>query len=156
MIKAVAKCAMWTGYKCKVSIFTIISVFTLTFEHSTTSITFLNEIFSLTLIVPRAWEIGYMQPCIKYQGKSATHFVYFWSRKTPPIHIWNNLHKLQKQGQSLHIRTTSPSTTDCYKNKYNIQFLLLPCISRSATGNFKREIELALGTIRVNVYTGTL
>ena len=31
----------------------------------------------LTLIVPRAWEIGYTQPCIKFWGKSATHFVYF-------------------------------------------------------------------------------
>ena len=30
----------------------------------------------LTLIVPRAWEIGYTQPCIKCQGKT-THFVDF-------------------------------------------------------------------------------
>ena len=41
-------------------------------------------IHCLTLIVPRAWEIGFMQPCIKCQGKSATHFVYFRSRKTLP------------------------------------------------------------------------
>ena len=40
--------------------------------------------FSLTLIVLRAGEIGYTQPCIKSRGKSATHFVYFWSRKTLP------------------------------------------------------------------------
>ena len=32
---------------------------------------------ALTLIVPRAWEIGYTQPFIKFQGKSTTHFVYF-------------------------------------------------------------------------------
>ena len=31
----------------------------------------------LTLMVPRAWDIGYTQPCIKCQGKSTTHFVYF-------------------------------------------------------------------------------
>ena len=70
----------------------------------------------LTLIVPRGWQIGSKQPRIKCQKNSATHFVYFWSRKTPPIHIWNNLHKLQKQGQNLHIWMTSLSTTDCYKN----------------------------------------
>ena len=39
---------------------------------------------SLTLIVPRGWEIGSKQPCIKCQKNSATHFLYFWSRKTPP------------------------------------------------------------------------
>ena len=38
----------------------------------------------LTLTEPRAWEIGYTQPCIKCQGKSATHFIYFRSRKTLP------------------------------------------------------------------------
>ena len=37
----------------------------------------------LTLIVPRGWEIGSKQPCIKCHKNSATHFVYFWSRKTP-------------------------------------------------------------------------
>ena len=31
----------------------------------------------LTLIVPMAWEIGYTKPCIKCQGKTPTHFVYF-------------------------------------------------------------------------------
>ena len=46
----------------------------------------------LTLIESRAWEIGYTQPCINCRGKSATHFVYFWSRKTLPIHIWKPLH----------------------------------------------------------------
>ena len=35
----------------------------------------LCNIITLTLIVPRAWEIGYTQPCIKCQGKSTTHFV---------------------------------------------------------------------------------
>ena len=38
---------------------------------------FFQQPLLLTLIVQRAWEIGYMQPCIKCQGKSATHFVYF-------------------------------------------------------------------------------
>ena len=41
---------------------------------------------SSTLIVPWAWEIGYTQPCIKCQGKSTTHFVNFWSRKTSPLY----------------------------------------------------------------------
>ena len=44
----------------------------------------IQKITHLTLIVPRAWKIGYMQPCINCRGKSATHFVYFWSRKTLP------------------------------------------------------------------------
>ena len=43
-----------------------------------------SQALHLTLIVPRAWEIGYTQPCINCQGKSATHFVYSWSRKTLP------------------------------------------------------------------------
>ena len=32
---------------------------------------------TLTLIVPRGWEIGSKQPCIKCQNNSAIHFVYF-------------------------------------------------------------------------------
>ena len=31
----------------------------------------------LILIVPKAWEISYTQPCINCWGKSAIHFVYF-------------------------------------------------------------------------------
>ena len=102
----------------------------------------------LTLIVPRGREIGSKQPRLKCQKNSSTHFVYFWSLKTPPIQIWNNLHKLQKQGQSLHIWTTSTSTTDCYKlntlyNFYHYRVLadLLPAI-------LSGETELALGTKR--------
>ena len=38
-----------------------------------------------------SWEIGYRQPCIKCQGKSATHFVYFEVVKLSPIHIWKTL-----------------------------------------------------------------
>ena len=38
----------------------------------------------LILIVPRAWDIGFTHPCIKCRMKSATHFLYFWSRKTLP------------------------------------------------------------------------
>ena len=38
----------------------------------------------LTLMMPRAWDIGYTQPFINCRGKSATDFVYFWSRKTLP------------------------------------------------------------------------
>ena len=30
----------------------------------------------LTLLMPRAWDICYMQPFINCQGKSATHLVY--------------------------------------------------------------------------------
>ena len=38
----------------------------------------------LTFMMPRAWDISYMQPFINCQGKSATHFLYFWSHKTLP------------------------------------------------------------------------
>ena len=91
----------------------------------------------LTLIVPRAWEIGYTEPCINSQGKSATHFVYFWSRKTLPYTHLEATSYIPQQGESLHIWTTSLSTIGCYKNKYTIQFLSMPCFSRSARGNFK-------------------
>ena len=40
---------------------------------------------TLILIVPRVWEIGSKQPCIKCQKNSATHFVYFEVVKLPPI-----------------------------------------------------------------------
>ena len=93
---------------------------------------------ALTLIVPRGREIGSKQPCIKGRKTRQLILFIFEFVKLPPLHIWNNLHKLQKQGQSLHISKTSPSTTGCYKNKYTIQFLSMPCISRSACGNFKR------------------
>ena len=76
----------------------------------------------LTLIVPRAWDIGYMQPCINCQGKSATHFVYFCSLKTLPYTHLEAISYIPQQGQSLHIWNTSLSTTGCYKNKYTIQF----------------------------------
>ena len=103
----------------------------------------------LTLIVPRAWEIGYMQPCIKCQGKSTTHFVYFCSRKTLQYTHLETTPYIPQQGQSLHIWTTSLSTTGCYKNKYTIQFVWMACISRFATEILSGETELALGTIRV-------
>ena len=111
---------------------------------------------SLTLIVPRAWEIGYMQPCIKCQAKSPTHFVHFWSLKTLPYTHLEATSYIPQQGQSLHIWTTSLSTTGCYKNKYTIQFLWMACISRFATAILSCETELALGTIRVkNIETLT-
>ena len=102
----------------------------------------------LTLIVPRAWDIGYMHPCIKCQGKAAYHFVYFWSLKSFPYTHLEATSYIPQQGQSLHIWTTSQSTTGCYKNKYTIQFLWLACISRFATAISSSETELALGTIR--------
>ena len=58
---------------------------------------------TLTLVVPRAWEIGYTQPCIKCKGKSATHFVYFWSRKTLLYTHLEVTSYIPQQGQSLHI-----------------------------------------------------
>ena len=109
----------------------------------------------LTLKVPRAWEIGYMQPCIKCQGKMPTHFVYFSSRKILPYTQLEATSYIPQQGQSLHIWNTSLSTTGCYKNKYTIQFLWLACISRFATAISSSETELVLGTIRVNLCTGT-
>ena len=107
----------------------------------------------LTLIVPRAWEIGYTQPCIKCRVKSATHFVYFWSRKTLPYTHLEATSYIPQQDQSIHIWTTSLSTTGCYKNKYTIQFLWMACISRFAAAISSGETELALGTIRVNFPT---
>ena len=101
--------------------------------------------------MPRAWEIGYTQPCIKCQGKSATHFVYFWSRKNLPYTHLETTSYIPQQGQSLHIWTTSLSTTGCYKNKYIIQFLWMACISQFATAILSSETELTLGTIRVNI-----
>ena len=111
-----------------------------------------SQIF-LTLIVPRAWEIGYKQPCIKCQGKLATHFVYFRSRRTLPYTHLEATSYIPQQGQCLHIWTTSLSTTGCYKNMYTIQFLWMACISRFAMAILSGEIELALGTIRVNQYS---
>ena len=111
----------------------------------------------LTLIVPMAWDIGYTQPCIKCQGKSATHFVYFWSRKTlpyRPTHLEATSY-IPQQGQSLDIWTTSLSTTGCYKYMYTIQFLWMACISRFAMAILSGETELALGTIRVKTGTST-
>ena len=110
-----------------------------------------HHAYIFTLIVPRAWEIGYTQPCIKCQGKSATHFVYFWSRKTLLYTHLEATSYIPQQGQSLHISTTSLATTGCYKNKYTIQFLCMECISWFATAILSGETELALGTIRVNV-----
>ena len=105
---------------------------------------------SLTLTVPRAWEISYMQPCIKCRGKSATHFVYFWSLKTLPYTHLEATSYIPQQGQSLHIWTSSLSTTDCYKNKYTIQLLWMVCISWFAAAIWSGETELALGTIRLS------
>ena len=100
--------------------------------------------------MPSAWDIGYTQPFINCQGKSATNFFYFWSCKTPPRHIWKPRQYIPQQGRSLHIWTTSLSTTGCYKNKYIIKFFWVVCISRFATAILSGETELALGTIRVN------
>ena len=105
----------------------------------------------LTLIMPRAWEIGYTQPWIKFRGKSATHFVYFWSRKTLPNTHLEATSYIPQQGQSPHIWTSSLSTTGCYKNKYTIQFLWMACISRFAMAILSGETELALGTIMISI-----
>ena len=105
----------------------------------------------LTLIVPRAREIGYMQPCINCWGKLATHFVYFWSRRTLPYTHLEATSYIPQQGQCLHIWTTSLSTIGCYKNKYTIKFLWMACISRLLAAILSGETELALGTIRVKV-----
>ena len=91
-----------------------------------------------------------MQPCINCQGKSATHFIYFWSCKTLPYTHLEVTSYIPQQGQSLHIWTTPLSTTGCYKNKYTIHLLWVVCISRFASAILSGETELALGTIRVN------
>ena len=106
--------------------------------------------FALFLIVPRAWDISYTQPCINCQGKSATHFVYFWNRKTLPYTHLEATSYIPQQGQSLLIWNTSLSTTGCYKNKYTIEVLKLACMSRFAAAISSSKTELALGTIRVN------
>ena len=95
------------------------------------------------------WEIGYTQACINCWGKSNTHFVYFLSRKTLPYTHLEATSYIPQQGQSLHIWTTSLSTTGCYKNKHTIQFLWMACISRFATTILTSGTELVLGTIRV-------
>ena len=100
---------------------------------------------------PRAWEIGYKQPCIKCQGKPTTHFVYFWSRKTLPYTHLEATSYIPQQDQSLHFWTTSLFITGCYKTKYTIQFLWIACISRFATAILSGETELALGTVRVKL-----
>ena len=110
----------------------------------------------LTLIVPRAWEIGYTQRCIKCQGKTTTHFVYFWGRKTLPYTHPEATSYIPQQGQSLHFWTTSLFTTGCYKNKYTIQLLRMACISRFATTILSGETELALGTIMVKLVRNIL
>ena len=89
----------------------------------------------------------------KLPGKSATHFVYFLNRKTLPYLEATSY--IPQQGQSLHIWTTSLSTTGCYKNKYTIQFLWMVCISRFSAAISSSETELALGTVRVKEYLGT-
>ena len=107
------------------------------------------DITFLTLIVPKAWEIVYTQSCINCRGKSATHFVYFWSRKTLPYTLLEATSYISQLGQSLAIWTTSLSTTGCYKDNYTIQFVWMACISRFATAIISGETELALGTVRV-------
>ena len=76
-------------------------------------------------------------------------FFNFWSRKTLPYTHLEATSYIPQQGQSVHIWTTSLSTTGCYKNKYNIQFLWMVCTSRFATAILSRETKLALCTIRV-------
>ena len=105
----------------------------------------------LTLIVPRAWEISYMKPCVKCREKSATHFVYFWSLKTLPYTHLEATSYIPQQGQSLHFWTTSLFTKGCYKTKYTIKFLWMACISWFAAAISSGETALALGTIRVKV-----
>ena len=48
--------------------------------------------FNLTLIVPRAWEIGYTQPCIKCQGRRLFILFIFEVEKLSTIHIGKPLH----------------------------------------------------------------
>ena len=112
--------------------------------------TLLSILSLLSLIVPRAWKNGYTLPCTKCQGKSATHFVYFWSRKILPYTHLEATPYIPQQGRSLHI--WSSSLSGCYKNKYTIQFLWMACMSRFATAILSGETELALGTARVMLW----
>ena len=83
-------------------------------------------------------------------GKSAFHFVYFWSCKTLPYTHLEATSYIPQQGESLHIWATSLSTTGCNKNKYTVQLLWTACISRFATAILSVETELAFGIIRVD------
>ena len=47
---------------------------------------------SITLIVPRAWEIGYTQPCIKARGSWLLILFILEVVKLSPIHVWKPLH----------------------------------------------------------------
>ena len=42
----------------------------------------------IALIVPRAWKIGYMQPCINFWGSLLLILFIFEVLKLSPIHIW--------------------------------------------------------------------
>ena len=104
---------------------------------------------TLTLIVPRAWESSYTQPCKKCQGNRQLILFIFEVVKLSPIHIWKPLHTFHSKVKAFPSEPLSLSTTGCYKNKYTIQFLWMACISRFVTAILSAETELALGTIRV-------
>ena len=105
----------------------------------------------LTLIVPRGWEIGSKQPCLKCQENSATHFVYFWSRKPPSLYIsgtssinYKSKVKAFTSERLPHLLQAVTKISILY-NFYHCRVLAdrLPAI-------LSGETEIALGTIRVN------
>ena len=55
----------------------------------------------LTLIVPRAWEIGYTQSCIKCRGNRKFILFIFEVVKLSPIHIWKPLHAFHSRVKAL-------------------------------------------------------
>ena len=89
--------------------------------------------------MPRGWEIGSKQPCIKCQKNSATHFVYFWSLKNSSLYTSGTTfinYKSKVKAFTFErlphlLQTVTKISTLC-------NFLSMVCISRSARGNFMR------------------
>ena len=55
-------------------------------------LSYLARVACLTLIVPRAWDIGYTQPCINARGSRLLILFIFEVAKISPKHIWKPLH----------------------------------------------------------------
>ena len=91
----------------------------------------------------------------KMLGEIGNSFCLFLKSQNSPLYTSGSHKYIPQQGQSLHIWTTSLSTTGSYKNRYAIQFFWMACISRFALAILSGETELALGNIRVNYFSLT-
>ena len=96
----------------------------------------------LTLTMPSTCDIGYMQPFINCQGKSATHFVYFWSRKTLPYtHVeTTSIHSIARS-KPPHLFHFPIYYRLLQKKVHYKKFFSVPCISRFATAILSGETQ---------------